>query len=94
VVKTFIQQTDTEGWYSYDGSKPIVVFEFNLFAQGSYTKRIAYSIIDVFIEIGGLSAGIISFTMLSSNLLTFDTNNIQIIKMFKLNDGKVFNAKF
>ena len=54
VVKTFIQTTNTKGYYSFDGAKPIMVFEFNLFKQGLFNKRIAYSIIDVFQELGAL----------------------------------------
>ena len=71
------ESENLQGWYSIDGSKPFAVFEFNLQRQGSYTKRVAFTILDVFEKLGGLQAIIFSVTIFLSEILTFDKNNIQ-----------------
>ena len=48
----------------------------------------------MFSEIGGLQGFVFSFFMVLSNMISHDMNNVEMIKIFRLNDGAIFGSKF
>jgi hypothetical protein len=94
VMKSIVLLENLQGWYSLDGSRPVAVFELSLGNEGKYSKRIAFTILDVFEQVGGLQIVIFSVTIFISNLLSDESNKIELIKLFKISDCNFFNFSF
>jgi hypothetical protein len=45
---------DKASWYSVDGYKPVIIFEYTLSNQGKYSRRTAYDFYNLIGDVGGL----------------------------------------
>ena len=94
LMKSTVLEENLQGWYSLDGSRPIAVFELVLQNDGIYSKRIAFTAFDLFEKFGGVQIVVFTTAIFFSDIFSYDVNNIQLIKLFKISDCCYFNNNF